>query len=122
MEKSKNNYGFNSIRNRILIFSVLITLVPAIGMGWFVYDTMHATITEKIEQKLVGSSSIIEREISLWFKERSHDLHVFSNSFVIAENFSNSRNAEDSTKRKSPEDTLATRKIATYLNFCTATL
>lgn len=115
MEKSKNNCGFNSIRNRILIFSVLITLIPSIGMGWFLYDAVHATITEKIEQKLVVSSSIIEREISLWFKERSHDLHVFSNSFVISENFNNSCNTKDSTNRNSPEVTLATKKIATYL-------
>jgi diguanylate cyclase (GGDEF)-like protein len=115
MEKSTNSYGFNSIRNRILIFSILITLIPSIGMGWFLYNIMQTTITEKIEQKLVDSSSIIEREISLWFKERSHDLHVFSNSFVIAENFSQSLNAKNVTEQKSPDATLATKKIVTYL-------
>ncbi len=105
-----------TIRNRILIFSVLVTLVPSFGMGWFLNNTIHATITEKTEQQLLDSSNIITREISLWFKERNYDLHVFSSSFVILENFIKYLKAEDSAEKKSSKSSVAARKIETYLS------
>jgi len=86
MENGRNITGFRSIRNRILIFSILVTLVPSIGMGWFWYDMTHRATTEKIEQKFVDSAAIVEREISLWLKECRYDLRVFANSFIVLDN------------------------------------
>ena len=86
MNKDNNWQRVGSIRNRILFFSILVTLVPSIGMGWFWYDISRKTTSAKIEQQLTSSANIIEREIGLWFKERNYDLQVFSNSFVVSEN------------------------------------
>lgn len=88
MVKDNDNFGLTSIRNRILLFAFLITLVPSLCVGWLISNMMHTTLEEKIEQKLLNLSDSIERELALWFKERSYDLHVFSNSFVIHENYS----------------------------------
>ena len=87
MKRKKVIQSFLSIRNRILIFSLLATLGPSIGMGWLLNSVMHDTISEKFEQKLLDSVSIIDREINLWFKERHYDLRVFSSSYIITDNF-----------------------------------
>jgi diguanylate cyclase (GGDEF)-like protein len=88
MENQLKNQEFRSLRNRILIFSILVTLFPSFGMGWFWFDMTRKATTEKIEQKLVDSVGIAEREINLWFKERKYDLRVFAGSFVVRENLS----------------------------------
>ncbi len=116
MKKPDKNYDVMSIRNRILLFSVLVTLLPSFSMGWMLNNIMHATITEKIEQQLIDSASIIEREIALWYKERTYDLHVFSNSFVISENLSKYLYTRSAPKGKAGETYLFTRKIETYLS------
>lgn len=104
-----------SIRSRILFFSILVTLVPSIGMGWFWYDISRKTTTAKIEQQLIGSADIIEREIGLWFKERNYDLRVFSNSFVVAENLVIYQREKASGVPVSPATDEALKKISTYL-------
>jgi len=87
MDTQQKYQGFRSIRNRILFFSILVTLVPSFGMGWFWFDMTHKATTEKVKQKLVDSANIAEHEINLWFKERNYDLRVFANSFVVLDNF-----------------------------------
>ena len=104
-----------SIRNRILFFSILVTLVPSIGMGWFWYDISRSTTTAKIEQQLTGSADIIEREIGLWFKERNYDLRVFSNSFVVAENLGIYQREKTNPTGSTEATDEALKKISTYL-------
>lgn len=105
-----------SIRNRILLFSILVTLVPSIGMGWFWHDISRKTTTASVEQKLNGSADLAEREISLWFKERNYDLRVFASSFVVTENLAlYHRNIQDGGE-ETPETEAALRKISTYLH------
>ncbi|MBU0960889.1 MAG: diguanylate cyclase, partial [Proteobacteria bacterium] len=116
MEKIKNNYGLMSIRNRILIFSVLVTFIPSFGMGWILNSMIHTTITEKTEQKLLYSANIIEREIALWFKQRSYDLHVFSNSFIISENLGRHLSAKNNTDTDPSDPSVYSKNIATYLS------
>jgi diguanylate cyclase (GGDEF)-like protein len=108
---------FRSVHNRILIFSILITLFPSFGMGWFWFNMTRRVTTEKIEQKLVDSVGLAEREINLWFKERNYDLRVFASSFVVRENLSRYRTAIGNDKKnleKQPSAHL--RKIGTYLS------
>ena len=61
--------GFRSIRHRILVFSVLVTLVPSFGMGWYFYDMIYRTTTEKTELEAdgccrccgAGNQSVVQR-------------------------------------------------------------
>ncbi len=115
MEKKENNYGLMSIQNRILVFALLITLIPSFGMGWLLNNMLHASVTEKIEQKLRHTSNIIEREIALWFKERKYDLYVFSNSFVISDNYSKYLNAPVNGENQDTVEPTNIRTIETYL-------
>ena len=103
------------IRTRILLFAMLAILLPALGMGWLLNNTIHVTITEKAEQKLIDTSNIIHRELSLWFKERNYDLRVISNSFVITENFAKyqvNKNLHNKPGNKPGH----IKKVSTYLS------
>jgi len=110
-----DNFGLTSIRNRILFFSFLITLVPSLCVGWLISNMMYTSLEEKIGQKLLDVSDSIEREISIWFKERSYDLHVFSNSFVIRENYNAYLNSVQNTDSDNVELSTHVRAIETYL-------
>ena len=87
MRKEQQKLGLTSIRNRILFFALLITLLPSLTVGWLISDMMHTTLEEKLDEKLVEASRIIRGKLDLWFRERNYDLHVFSNSFVISESY-----------------------------------
>ncbi len=116
MNNKQNTLVFRSIRNRILCFSILVTLIPSLGMGWFWYDQTHKATTEKVEKNLVNSADIAKREINLWFKERDYDLHVFAESFVVRDNLSQYHTA---SRSQVPEEEIKTSSnlqiISTYL-------
>lgn len=116
MNNQQNTLGFRSIRNRILFFSILVTLIPSLGMGWFWYDLTHKATTEKVEKNLANSADIAIRETNLWFKERNYDLHVFADSFVVLDNLSQYRTA---SRSKVPKEEIKSssnlNKINTYL-------
>ncbi len=86
MNNIQNIRWFRSIRYRILFFSILVTLIPSLGMGWFWYDLTHKATTEKVENNLTNVADITEHETNLWFKERNYDLRVFADSFVVLDN------------------------------------
>lgn len=120
METSSGNHPPGSIRTKILLFSILVTLLPSIGMGWFWYDISHKSTTDKVEQQLAASADIIDREIGLWFKERNYDLRVFSNSFVIAENLALYRDTLAEGEKKRATTDVPLKKITTYLSIITS--
>jgi len=82
--KNKNRYLL-SIRNRIFVFAVLITVIPSLSMGFLLQNMLQTTLEEKVKQKFVDSAQIMEREISLWLKKRVYDLNVFSNASIVSE-------------------------------------
>jgi diguanylate cyclase (GGDEF)-like protein len=107
---------FRSIRYRILLFSVLVTLVPTFGMGWYFYDMTYMATVDKTEQKMIDAANSVEREINLWFKERDHDLRVLSNSSVVSENLTKylaTAGQHDSKNGTQPSSHI--KKIVTYL-------
>jgi diguanylate cyclase (GGDEF)-like protein len=115
MEIDTINRRSGSIRNRILLFSILVTLVPSIGMGWFWYEITKKVTSEKVEQRLMSSAGIIEREIGLWFKERNYDLRVLSSSFIVTENLTlYLHKSRGNTPAAIEEADAALRKVSTY--------
>lgn len=115
MRKEQQRLGLTSIRNRILFFALLITLLPSLTVGWLLSNMMHATLEENLEEKLVEASRIIRGELDLWFRERNYDLHVFSNSFVISENYSKYLEARLKSGSNNSELSTHLRTLKTYL-------
>ena len=73
-----------SIRNRIVAFAILATLVPSgITMG-ISYARGRRALEEKITQDLRSASAQTARAMGVWLKERLYDLRVFASSEEVA--------------------------------------
>ncbi len=75
-----------TIRNKLLAFAVLATLIPSCSTAWVSYTHNKRSLGEKIKAQLQSVSSETAREIDLWLKERLYDLRVFASSYEVSEN------------------------------------
>jgi diguanylate cyclase (GGDEF)-like protein len=76
----------DSIRNRILFFAVLATLVPSIATSWLAYSHITQSLNEKVTQAVESASRQSAHAAGLWLKDRIYDLRVFASSYVVTEN------------------------------------
>ncbi|MBM2853704.1 MAG: hypothetical protein HW417_632 [Steroidobacteraceae bacterium] len=76
----------DSIRNKILVFAVLATLLPSLATAWFSYLETKRSLTAKATEELLSVSTQAAREVDLWIKERRYDLRVFASSYEVTEN------------------------------------
>jgi len=74
-----------SIRNRILLFAVLVTLLPSLGLGWVYFQQLEKTLLENTQQELKSTVSHVERELALWLKGRFYEIRVFSSSYLLSD-------------------------------------
>ncbi len=72
-----------SIRNRILVFAILVTLVPSLGLGWLYFSQAEKAVRESARQELATTAAHVERELQLWLKERFYEIRVFSSSYLL---------------------------------------
>jgi diguanylate cyclase (GGDEF)-like protein len=76
----------DSIRNKILVFAVLATLLPSLATAWFLYLENKRSLLAKASEELLSLSAQSAREVDLWIKERRYDLRVFASSYEVTEN------------------------------------
>ena len=75
-----------TVRNKLLAFAVLATLIPSMSTAWITYVQNKGALTAKIAQELRSVSSQAARELDLWIKERIYELRVFANSDAVLGN------------------------------------
>ena len=75
-----------SVRNKILAFAVLATLIPSLSTAWVSYIQNKRSLTEKITGELQSIGAETAREMDLWLKDRLYDLRVFASSYEVSEN------------------------------------
>jgi diguanylate cyclase (GGDEF)-like protein len=78
--------GLQSIKTRILVFTLVATIIPAVTLGSLSYLQNTRFLNEKIEQGLRDIAAQTARELDLWIKERLYDVRVFSSSYIVSEN------------------------------------
>lgn len=98
------------VRNKILAFSVLATLIPSVTTVWLAYSQGKRALTQTIATELVGVSSQAANELGLGLKERLYDLRIFSNSYEVTENLVRRAAGGGSTTRA------GTGRLTNYLN------
>jgi len=74
----------DSIRNRIIAFAVVATLIPSAVTFVLAYAQNGRALEAKITQDLVSQSEQTARSMSVWLKERLYDLRVFAASDEVA--------------------------------------
>ena len=83
-----------SIRNQILAFAVLATLLPTLATTLVFYGRNRRSLNDEAVQELLGASSEAAREIDLWLNQRLDDLRAAASSYVVAENLAKLRGRE----------------------------
>jgi diguanylate cyclase (GGDEF)-like protein len=78
--------GLSRIKSKIIVFSLLATLIPSFFMGWLSYRNNRRVLEEKITQELVNRTSHASRELDFWFREREYEVRVFASSYEVSEN------------------------------------
>ncbi len=112
MSVSLNKFPLQSIKSRILIFTLAVTIIPASVLGWVYYRHTHNILLNNTEQELQSGINHAVRELELWFKDRSYDIRVFSHSFIVTENIEKLRGKETAS---SSERAAAITQIGDYL-------
>jgi diguanylate cyclase (GGDEF)-like protein len=96
-----------SIKNRMLVFAALATLIPSLSTAWISYLQNSRALNEKIAEELSGASTQTAREMDLWLKERVYEVRVFASSYEVSENLDR--------QRRSLERFQAIRRLDDYL-------
>ncbi len=102
----------DSIRNKILMFAVLATLLPSLTTAWISYVENKRALTAKASEELLGLSAQAARELDLWTKERRYDLRVFASSYAVTENLERIPRASGEAVRSGR----AYQRLTDYLN------
>lgn len=103
-------FRLGSIKRKILVFSLLATLIPSLSMGWIFYRYADRFVTEKVAQDLQTATAQNVRQLNLWRKERIYEVRVFSTSYEVSENL-------DKVTRGDPAlaTDVAVQRLAEYL-------
>jgi diguanylate cyclase (GGDEF)-like protein len=78
----------NSIRSKILVFAILATLIPSLGLGLLSFRQNEALIGDNVGRELRALASYASRELELWINERVHDVRALSTSNSVIDGLS----------------------------------
>jgi diguanylate cyclase (GGDEF)-like protein len=72
-----------SIKSKIMIFAILATLIPSLGLGLLSFRQNEAQIGENVTRELRALTSEASRDMELWIDRRVHEVHVTSTSSAV---------------------------------------
>jgi diguanylate cyclase (GGDEF)-like protein len=79
-------FHLDSVRNQMLVFAVVVTLVPTLAMTVVSSRQSRRSIGDQIAQELRGTSAQAAWEIDLWLGDRLRDLRVAATTYAVPEN------------------------------------
>src|SRR6184192_3385148 len=79
-------FHLDSIRNQMLVFAVVATILPALALTVASARQDRRSIVDQIAQELRGTSAEAAWEIDQWHSDRLRDLRVAATAYAVAEN------------------------------------
>jgi len=79
-------FHLDSIRNQMLVFAVVVTLVPALVLTVASSRQSRRSIGDQVAQELRGTSTQAASEIDQWLSDRLRDLRVAATAYAVPEN------------------------------------
>ncbi len=76
----------DTIRNQMLVFAVVATLVPALAVTVASHRQSRPSIGDQVAPELRGASAGAAWEIDQWLSDRLRDLRVAATAYAVAEN------------------------------------
>ena len=63
-----------SIKSKIVVFAIMATLIPSLGLGLLSFRQNEAQISDNVTLELRALTSYASREIELWIDKRVHEV------------------------------------------------
>lgn len=106
-----------SIKSKIIVFSILATLIPSLGLGILSFRQNEAMISENVTRELRALANYAGRELDLWTKDQIYIARELSTSKILIESLSLANQRELITKPKLLEHylRLVHKKLETVL-------
>ncbi len=82
----------NSIKNKILVFAILATLIPSAGLGLLSYWQNEAMIADNVTHQLRTLGIDSSRELDHWLEERVEEVRTLSLSDAVINGLSHHTN------------------------------
>ena len=79
-------FHLDSIRNQMLVFAVVATILPALVLTVVSSRQDRRSIVDQIAQELRGTSTQAASEIDQWLSDRLRDLRVAATAYAVPEN------------------------------------
>jgi len=79
-------FHLDSIRNQMLVFAVVATILPALALTVASSRQDRRSIGDEIAQELRGTSAEAAWEIDQWLSDRLRELRVAATAYAVAEN------------------------------------
>jgi len=77
-----------SIKSKIIIFSILATFIPSLGLGILAFQQNEVMISENVTRELRALANHASRELDLWTKDQIYIARELSTSKVLIEGLS----------------------------------
>lgn len=73
-------FSGHSIKNKILVFALLATLIPSVGLGLLLFWQSETMIAGNVRHQLRTLADDAGRELEYWLKERRHGTRALADS------------------------------------------
>ena len=93
----------NSIKNKIMLFAILATLIPSVGLGLLSFWQNEAMIADNVSHQLRILASDAHRELKYWQSERLEGLRALSGSDTVINGLSQHLNSSSSNVSEKPQ-------------------
>lgn len=77
-----------SIKSKIIVFSILATLIPSLGLGILSFQQNETMINENVTRELRALANYASRELELWIKEQILTVRELATSKILIEGLS----------------------------------
>ncbi len=92
-----------SIKSKIVVFAMMATLIPSLGLGLLSFRQNEAQISDNVTRELRAMTSYASREVELWIDKRVHEVHVTSTSSAVIDGLSAVNHPETSLPGRNPQ-------------------
>ncbi len=84
-----------SIKSKIIVFAILATFVPSLGLGFLSFHQNKAIISDNVTRELRASARYASRELDLWINEHIYTARALSTSNIVIDELSLSFQLEE---------------------------
>ena len=77
-----------SIKSKIIVFSILATLIPSLALGILSFQQNETMINENVTRELRALANYASRELDLWIKEQILTVRELATSKILIEGLS----------------------------------